>query len=326
MRIKVLFVITLLSLVILSVPAAGCAQIKEKVESMKPEIRGITLEWGEVTPTSTEVLATINVYNPNQISLPVKKVACDITMSGIRIAGAETANLKIEKNAEFPVKISAKIDNTKIPEFWVEHLRHGEKSEAIIDLSITFDLGGMDFTFPVSLKQPIETNLLSMLNKVGPVLIEKKVKLPLVGETTIFKISLESLSGKWGTITRESIQVNLVATILNENPYPLPVPKIGYVVDMNGIALASGETETDYLFAPNSKNNISTTLSLDTTLMDKWFVTHIRQNERSIFNVQVSLIFELPKEIAQPLGQDKLVVPVWEGSQSFETNILRGKK
>ncbi|GEM_PF-23273 len=196
MKNKMLFTSVILSLVILLSPIMGCAKVKEKAEAMKPEIRAITLKWGEVTPAITEVLATIQVYNPNPVSLPVKKVFCVITMNGIRMGSAETIDLKIEKNAEFPIKISAKIDNTKIPSFWAEHLKRNERSETLIDINTTFDLLVRDFAFPYRLKRPIETDLLSALKKVGPIPVKKKVKIPLVGEKTIFKITLESLSGK----------------------------------------------------------------------------------------------------------------------------------
>lgn len=325
MKSKILFVFIVLSLAVVLMPTLGCNKIKEKVESMKPEIRGITFEWGEVTPSTTEVFATIKIYNPNSFTIPVKKIACDISISGIKIGSAETTDLKIEKNAEFPIKMLAKIDNTKIPSFWVEHLRHNEKSEAVIDIKATFDLAGMDFTLPFVIKRPIETNLLSALNKVNPVIIEKKAKLPILGEKTVFKISIDSLAGKWGTITLENTQINLVATIHNENIYPLIVPKLEYKVDMNGIELASGETEENYLFAPDSKKEISASVLLKNTSLDEWFVTHIKQNEKSTFNIKVSLAFGLPKEIAQQLGLDSIVVPIWEGSQSFETNILGTK-
>jgi len=323
---KILFTNVVLSLVILLSPIIGCAKVKTKAEAMKPEVREIILRWGEITSATSEVIATIKVYNPNPISLPVKKVSCGITINGIRMGSAEAIDLKIEKSAEFPIKISAKIDNTKIPTLWVEHLKRNERSEALIDINTTFDLLVTDFTFPYSLKRPIETDLLSALKKLEPVSVEKKAKLPLIGEKTVFKITLESLSGKWGTITPETTQVNLLATIRNENPYPLVVPKVQYKVDMNRIALTSGESGTNYLFAPNSKNDVSTTVMLEMRLMDKWFVSHIRQGEKSTFNIKVSLVLELPKEIAQQLGQDRLIVAVWEGSQEFETDILGSKK
>ena len=307
-------------------PNTGCPAVEERIEMMKPEIRSITHQWGEVTSATTEVITTINVYNPNPISLPVKKVACDIIMNGIKMGHAETVDLHIEREAEFPIIISTKIDNGKIPDFWVSHLKREEKSEITLDARIIFDLIVIDFTFPYQLKRPIETNLLAGLSKVGPIVIEEKVK-PFIGpEVTVFKIVLKSLSGSWGDVTLEKTDLNLTGIIYNDNPYPLVVPKIVYHVDKNGIPLASGETETHYYLAPNSENTIATSVSLETGLMDKWFVSHVRQGERSTFNIVVSLVVELPQEIAQQLGQHTLTIDVWEDSYEFETDILQTKK
>ena len=118
----------------------ACAQVKERVEAIKPAVRSITLDWGAVTSGTSEVIATIKVFNPNPFSLPVKKVACDIAMAGVPLATAETLDLKIERNAEFPIRISTKIDNGKIPDFWAAHLRNNERSTALIKLRITFCL------------------------------------------------------------------------------------------------------------------------------------------------------------------------------------------
>jgi len=322
MKNTVSFIIAIMSLVLLLSLYSSCSKVQEKIEQMKPEIRGVTLEWGAVTTETTEVLGTINVYNPNSITLPVKKVSCNINMNGIDMGNAETLDLQIEKNAEFPIKISAKIDNAKIPIFWAEHLKRKEKSEALIGINIIFDLKVGDFTFPFKMKRPLETDLLSSLENVGPIPVEKKVRLPLVGERTVFKISLEELSGEWGTITPESTQINLVANIHNENPYPLVVPKMHYTIEMNDIMLGSGESEISFTFVPKSKDKINAIVTLNTSLMDKWFVTHIRQGEKSTFDLRVSLDFELINEISKLLGQDRLSITVWEGSENIETDIL----
>ncbi|GAG20080.1 unnamed protein product, partial [marine sediment metagenome] len=156
--------------VLLSLGVIACTVILFVVFSsvgklQKPEIREVSLDWGQVTETTTEVLGTITVYNPNSVALPVDRITCDIKMDGISVGRAETIDLQIEKEAEFPVKISAKIDNTKIPDFWVEHIRRNEKSEASIELHAIFDLGGVDFTIPYTIKRPIETDLLSYLKE-----------------------------------------------------------------------------------------------------------------------------------------------------------------
>jgi LEA14-like dessication related protein len=311
----VLFAFALISTVALASFSLACSRAQEKIEQMKPEMRGMTLEWGVVNPETTEIVGTINVYNPNPISLQVKKIAYAINMDGINVGSAESPGLQIEKNAEFPIKVSAKINNAKIPGFWTEHIKRTENSEVTVEISPTFDLKITDFTFPFKVKQSIQTNLLSSLGKVGPIPLEKKIKLPIVGEKSIFKASIESLTGKWGTITPQTTQINLLAIIHNENPYPLVVPKMEYNMDINGITLGSGESRLQFVCAPNSRGDVNLVATLNTNQMDKWFVSHVRQGEKSIFNMSVSLVFDIP-------GYDKYSIPIWEGSQNMETDIL----
>ncbi len=319
------FAISLLIVAIaLSIP--GCQAAKEKVEAVKPEIRGTSLEWGEVTSSTTELIATVNVYNPNPISLPIKKVLCEVTMNDIHTGSAETKDLSIKKNTESSLKIAANIDNSKIPEFWTEHLRRNEQSKVIVDVKTVFDLIVTDFAYPSQKKTSIQTNLLGSMSKAAPIPLEKKIELPTGQEKTIFKAAIESLSGEWGNIKSDSAELLLSATVNNQNPYPLPVPRIISQVHINDIPMVSGESETDYVIFPNSREDISATALVDSSRMDEWFVSHIQNGEKSTFNYQISLALDLPGEVAEQLGQEKLVLPVWEGSKTFTTNIVGTKK
>lgn len=291
----------------------------------EPEIRGVALDWGQVTETTTEVLGTITIYNPNSVPLPVNRITCDIKIDGISVGEAETIDLQIEEEAEFPVKISAKIDNTKIPDVWAEHIRRNEKSEVSIELHATFDLGGVDFTIPYTIKRPMETDLLSYLKEVDPITVEKKIEIPILGERTVFKISLESLSGKWGPTTPQTSQLNLSARVYNDNPYPLLVPKVRCVVESNGLPLGSGETGLVNAFLPKSHNDEEIVATLDSGLMDDWFVRHIQQGEKSTFNIKVLMVFEVPEAVLEWIGQDDLSITLWEGTNEVETDIL-GKR
>lgn len=291
----------------------------------EPEIREVALDWGQVTETTTEVLGTITIYNPNSVPLPVNRITCDIKIDGISVGKAETIDLQIEEEAEFPVKISVKIDNTKIPDIWAEHIRRNEKSEASIELHAIFNLGGVDFTIPYTIKRPIETDLLSYLKVIDPITVEKKIEIPILGERTAFKISLESLSGKWGPTTPQTSQLDLSASVYNDNPYPLLVPKVRCIVESNGISLASGETGLVNAFLPKSNNDVEIVATLDSDLMDDWFVRHIQQGEKSTFNIKVLMVFEVPQAVLKLIGQDDLSITLWEGTNEVETDIL-GKR
>jgi LEA14-like dessication related protein len=326
------------------------------VRGEKPEIRRATLDWGEVTRDTTEVITTIKVFNPNPFTIPVRKITCSVFMNDIKMATAETVDLRIEREREFPIRVLTRIDNRKIPLFWAEHLKRGEKSEVVVDVHTAFDIGITDFTFPFQVRRQMETDLLRELERVGPILIREgrmppapvppaPVPLPPVppapvppppvppfppppvlppappsGSDYAFKITLESLSGQWGSITPETTEVILMATISNENPYPIIVPMVEYRVNINNIPLALGETSVHYFFEPKSTLDITTTIDLETRLMDEWFITHIQRGEKSIFDIEVSLVFELPPPQARQLGE--VTVPVWRGTKEFETEIF----
>jgi LEA14-like dessication related protein len=340
MRRKVPFIIIAIA-VLIGLGLLAYPVIRQRTEAMKPEIRSATLDWGEVTWATTEVITIIKVFNPNPFTLPVKKVACGIFMNDIRMAAAETVDLRIEREAEFPIKVLTRIDNRKIPSFWAEHLRRGEKSEVVIDVYTTFDLIVTDFTFPFQVRRPMETDLLGELERVGPIPVREgripdvvppapvppapvppPIFPPAGGSDYMFKITLMSLSGQWGSINPETTEVILLATIYNENPYPLVIPMVEYRVDINGIPLALGETVVHYFLEPGATKDITTIINLETGLMDRWFVTHIKQGERSIFDIKVYTVFELPPLQARQLGQNRIAVPVWEGTEEFKTEIF----
>ena len=238
---------------------------------------------------------------------------------------AKNYDIHIGKETESQILIYTEIDNSKIPALWVEHLNHDEKSEVDIDVGITFNLKVKDFTFHHHLKHSLETDLLSALRGATPKHIERKVKVPLVGEVTIFKITVNALSGSWREVAPEHTNLSLSATIHNDNAYPLPLPRTAYNVDLNDKMLALGKSTVNYLLPPDSDRAIDIVIVLDNSQLDECFISHIENEERSTFNIQASLVFELPGEIAVILGSKELSIPVWEGSQQFDTNILENR-
>ncbi|MFC1993398.1 LEA type 2 family protein [Chloroflexota bacterium] len=293
-----------------------------KPEIGKPEIIDVSLDWGKVTEATTEVLGTITVYNPNSIPIPVRRITCDIKINGTSICSAETIDLQIEEKSEFPINITAEIDNTKIPDIWAEHINRNEKSEASIELLAIFDLGGVDFPIPYTIKQPIETDLLSYLEQIEPIPVEKKIEIPILGERTVFRISLESLSGKWGPTTPQTTQIDLLANVYNDNLYPLLAPKVRCTIESNGLSLGSGETGAINTFLPKSNNDVEIVATLNSDLMDDWLVRHIQQGEKSSFNIKVLMVFEVSQEVLEFIGQDDLSITLWEGTKEVETDIL----
>jgi LEA14-like dessication related protein len=86
------------------------------------------------------------VYNPNPVPIPIKKIQVDVYMNGIKMGEGKNIGRQSSKpNGDTTIKLSTKIDNTKIPEWWVSHLKNGEITEFSLKGKIVFDLKITEF-------------------------------------------------------------------------------------------------------------------------------------------------------------------------------------
>lgn len=314
----------LLVLMLLVTSFAGCAVPRKPPE--KPEVKSITHRWGEVTSEAAEVLTTIIVYNPNPFILPVRKVFCDISLAGVKVGHGETQGVRMKAMGDFPINIATEIQAEKIPEFWAEHLRHGEVSEILLKGGVVFDLFITTFTFPFQLKRTLRTNLLSTLR------ITKPISFSPFGENIPFRLVIKSVSAEWGEVTKEKTELILSAVIYNDSPFTISIPEellskaLHYEVLLNEIPLGiEGKLAESYRFLANSDTRVKVILTLDNTPMGKWFLSHIRNGERSIIKVKVHFVFDLPPEMAKVVGKNRLEIPLYQVEQEFETDLLGSK-
>lgn len=297
-------------------------RLHRTVEQIKPEMRGVSLKWGELKSDTTEVVVTLTVYNPNPVSIPVKELTGYIKFDGISVATVEARDLSILKKAESPVTVSVKIDNSIMPDAFVEHIRRQERSEASIELAATFDLRVGDETLPFTARKSVETDMLSNLQTIGPIPLEKKIDIPLLGEKSVFKMSLDSISGKWGQPTSQATSVSLSIAVTNSNAYPLLVPKVQCIVESNGIVLGSGETNLLNALLPNSETSVKVDATLNTDMIDDWATEHIRRGEQSTLSIRVFMDFGVPQEVLSLFGKDSMTITLWEGDHHIKTDFL----
>ncbi len=56
---------------------------------------------------------------------------------------------EIKPNSELTIVISTKLENDKIPDWWISHIRNGEKSTMRVKGYLVFDLKIMELSFQV---------------------------------------------------------------------------------------------------------------------------------------------------------------------------------
>lgn len=292
----------LLATVLLSVLFFGCTQKGASIG--KPEIREISHEWGKVTTSTTETITKIKVYNPNPVSLPLKDVLTEVYMNKIKMGEGSALKAEIKASSESTIIISTKLENGRIPEWWVSHIKNGEKSTMDVKGYLVFDLKITEFKYPIELSNPIETDILSGLSSDTP----QKIN---VGPITL---TIKSIKSHWGEVNEDFTEIITLATIYNDNLVPVPITKFHYLVEMNGIKLAEGSSDVATVIQPKSEATLTFITKLDNKMLDEWWVSHIENGEKTKVKIVLQPVIEVAgKEIKFTLA---------EKESEFTTNLL----
>ena len=286
---KLLVVVLLTSLLL------GCTGLG------KPEVVKVESEWGKVNQDYTEILTRITVNNPNPVPIPISAVETELYLNGIKMGSGKNVNSATIEPGESVIILSTKIENDRIPEWWVSHIKNGEKSRVTLKGYLVFDLKITKFKFPIEEESDIQTDILKSLSftrdfGVGPA----KVKL--------------SLKSSWGDVSSTTTQIIHTATFTNPNPFPIPLMTTDYTITLNGIEVGRGEIGSTVI-KPNGKTTVTFATYIDNEKLKEWWVSHIKNGEKTIIRMNLSPEFEI-------LGQ-KFTVPVINVESEFHTSILR---
>jgi len=296
---------------VIAIVVAGLAYLfyygaKPPAEAMKPEVRGITHSWGAVSHDTTEILTNVVVYNPNPFSIPIKRIDFDLYMNDIRMASGSAENISLTGERNTTVTLRSFLDNGKIPDWFVSHLARGETTDVRLSGRIVFDLRLTEFSYPFEQKSTLKTDLLSKLNidkpqeiRVGPI-----------------AFVLKELRSSWGRITPEKIEIDHRAVIYNPHPLPIPISRIDYRIYMNDVRMGEGTTYNPVVLRPMDDTTLPFTTSLDVPMLDEWWVSHIKNGEKTKLLVEIYSTVE----IAGMEYSFKLC----DIEQYIETNILKG--
>ncbi len=292
--------LVLLILLTSAILFAGCfGQIKVG----KPEIKGVTHHWGEINDKTTEILTDVVVYNPNPIPIPIKRIQVDVYMNGIKMGEGENIGpAELKPSEDTTIRLSTKIDNSKIPEWWVSHIKNGENTDFALKGKIVFDLKIMDFNWPFEQNYKLHTDFLKEMNlnnvpfTVGPIQLYASVK------------------SKWGSVTEKKTEIIHEITFRNPNSFPIPVTKIDYGIWMNNIRIGEGSSANPALLTPNGYTKLTFKTEIDNSKLVEWWPTHLKRGEKSVIKVKITPVIKV-------FGQ-KFSFTLLETENEFKTNLL----
>jgi LEA14-like dessication related protein len=242
----------------------------------RPSIERFDRRWGNVSDAVTEIRSTVVLENPNtgaMADLLELSVGERVTINGVEVAADETDVGSLDSGTN-EIQHAVEMDNDAVPQWWAAHVNNGERSTVVVDPSVTADVGVTKFDVGVDDREStVETDVLAGLTAgdARPLTLDGQ----RVG--TVHEIRAE-----WGTATTDRTPVELTVRIENTAPVAITVSDLGYDVRMNDVVVGDGSAATEHRIPAGETRQVTFTIHLDSQSMDEWWVTHVRNGERTI--------------------------------------------
>lgn len=283
----------------------------DRPEFDRPTVGDTDSEWGAVTDETTEIETAITLDNPTADSrlneLVTLETDQETTINGISVAdGAETVEGLTAGTNELDLTVEK--DNSRVPEWWARHVNDGEQSTRVTNASTTADVGLTRFDVESGERtSEFETDLLSGMNG------DRDEELDVAGETALV---VSGVASEWGEATFERAPIHTEATVENQQDAEMEITDVRYTVTLNDVVLADGTDGETHTVAPGATDTVPLTMELDNSKMDEWWVTHVRNDERSEMDVTVVATVETPA------GSETVPLESLGQSETVETDLL----
>ena len=124
-----------------------------------------TAAWGNVTDARTPIDTAFVVYNPKTVPYVVTEIGYRITMNELRVGqGSSDREYVIEGRTTETVAATTNIENDRLDEWWVSHLRNDQVTDLRIEFYAKLELpGGAEIRVPLdalTYERTVETDIL----------------------------------------------------------------------------------------------------------------------------------------------------------------------
>ncbi len=132
---------------------------------------------------------------------------------------------------------------------------------------------------------------------------------------SVGKPELKKVVNEWGNVTEDYTEIITKVTIYNPNPFPIPIKDVQTEVFLNGMKVGSGKSLQSEI-KPKSDSVVIISTEIRNDYIPKWWVSHIKNGERSILDVKGYLVLDLKVT--------SFKFPLPEIHREFRTNFLKG--
>jgi LEA14-like dessication related protein len=247
-----------------------------------PTIEGTDSRWGAVTDATTDVETTVSLSNTSGLSqfrdLVRVRVDRRVAINDVTVANTSSTIDRIPDDGQLTTTTA--LANDRVPAWWARHVNNGESSTIVVGSDAVIDVGftRLGLETPDD-RQTFTTDILGDLETAegGPIVVEDRTVLQSGGMTA-----------EWGEATPERAPLTVRTTMSNEVRVPVEVSDIDYEVSINGITLADDVAPETYTIQPGQPREIALDVVLDNAKMDEWWVSHVRNGQRSELSVDAT--------------------------------------
>jgi len=280
-----------------------------------PSVVGVENEFGSVNESATVIESEIVVNNPNPFGVRLGGLAIDyaVEMNGIRMATGGREGLEIEGQGNSTISLETKMNNEKLPAWWVSHVRNGENTSLVVDASVRSQLLGQ--SFEPKIDKTINTSIIAAFNSEEDQPIEANK--PAVSDPVLW---LNSTSGSWGSVDNETTEIDMAFELYNPNAVPVAITELGYEIRMNNVTMGEGATAKSAAIPPGELETVYATTLLQNEHLDDWWVTHLRNNQTTHLEVEFYARVDLSST-----GGGTVRVPLDTMERTIETDMFGTK-
>jgi len=249
-----------------------------------PSIKKISNRWGNISEDTTEIISDITIENNNpfKIILPRVEVTYTLKMNNIEMAHGKIENINMKKG-DTRIEVTSYLDNSKIPEWWISHIKNNETTIVDIEPFVVIDAEFAEPRIDTPFKTiTITTNLLEDVNisdekifEIGPI-----------------NITIKSIYAEWGNLTNKTTELIFNVDMYNPIPLNILMPQIRYNISMNNIIIGNGNITDNLILKANNESIVNLVTKIDNNQLDDWFVSHLKNNENSTLKITISLAIE----------------------------------
>jgi LEA14-like dessication related protein len=281
-----------------------------------PSVESVDNEFGEVNQTTTVVATDLTLDNPNPFGTGFADVSAEYTvqMNDVQMAAGAKDDIEIGSGRS-TVHLETYMDNQRIPDWWVTHIRNDERTDVVIDAEV--HAAGQ--TVPIQRNQTINTTMIERFNS--------NETRPINGSTGVVDdpvLYVNQTRGDWGEVSEAETPIDMTFVAYNPKDVPYTVTEIRYEITMNDVTVGEGTSQREYVIEPRTTERVATQTVIQNENLDDWWVTHLRNDEVTQLRIEFEATIEVedPTSLTDETTEVRVPLDELTHEETVETDLL----